>query len=151
MKKTIGVMMILLAAAAVFSCRRGEQPGAQGGRTRVVLWHAMGGLAGETLNKFTADYNASQGAVEVEAQYQGNYDDAITKLRATPAGQGPDIMQLYEIGTRWAIDSGSTLKMQDFINKDNYDVSDYEPNILAYYTFGGELYSMPFNCSSPVV
>jgi sn-glycerol 3-phosphate transport system substrate-binding protein len=151
MKKTIGMMMILLAAVAVFSCRRGEQPGAPAGKTRVILWHAMGGLAGETLNKFVAGYNASQGAVEVEAQYQGNYDDAITKLRATPAGQGPDIMQLYEVGTRWAMDSGSTLKMQDFINKDNYDVSDYEPNILAYYTFGGELYSMPFNCSSPVI
>jgi sn-glycerol 3-phosphate transport system substrate-binding protein len=60
-------------------------------------------------------------------------------------------MQLYDIGTRWAIDSGATLKMQDFINRDKYDVSDYEPNILAYYTLDGELYSMPFNCSSPVI
>jgi sn-glycerol 3-phosphate transport system substrate-binding protein len=60
-------------------------------------------------------------------------------------------MQLYDIGTRWAIDSGATLKMQDFINRDNYDISDYEPNILAYYTIEGELYSMPFNCSAPVI
>jgi sn-glycerol 3-phosphate transport system substrate-binding protein len=60
-------------------------------------------------------------------------------------------MQLYDIGTRWAIDSGYPLKMQDFINRDKYDISDYEPNILAYYSLDGELYSMPFNCSSPVI
>jgi sn-glycerol 3-phosphate transport system substrate-binding protein len=66
-------------------------------------------------------------------------------------GQGPDILQLYDIGTRWAIDSGTTLKMQDFIDRDKYNISDYEPNILAYYTLDGDLFSMPFNCSSPVI
>jgi sn-glycerol 3-phosphate transport system substrate-binding protein len=150
MKKFSVVLLVLfLTGVMAFAGGAGQQAG--GSKTKVVFWHAMGGLAGETLNKFVADYNASQSAVEVEAQYQGNYDDAITKLRATPKGQGPDIMQLYEIGTRWAMDSGMTLKMQDFIKKDAYDISDYEPNILAYYTFGGELYSMPFNCSSPVI
>ncbi|MDR2160336.1 MAG: extracellular solute-binding protein, partial [Treponema sp.] len=66
-------------------------------------------------------------------------------------GSGPDVMQLYDIGTRWAIDSGYPLKMQDFIDKDKYNISDYEPNILAYYTLDGVLHSMPFNCSSPVI
>jgi len=124
---------------------------ASAGKVKIVFWHAMGGRNGEYLDKLIAEYNASQDAVEVEGQYQGNYDDALAKLRATPEGQGPDIMQLYEIGTRWMIDNGKIRKMQDFINADNYDISDYEPNILAYYTLDGELYSMPFNCSSPVV
>jgi sn-glycerol 3-phosphate transport system substrate-binding protein len=122
-----------------------------GGKTKVVFWHAMGGRNGEALTRLLTAFNASQDQIEVEGQYQGNYDDAITKLRATPKGQGPDLMQLYDIGTRWAIDSGTVLKMQDFINRDKYDISDYEPNILAYYSLGGELYSMPFNCSSPVI
>jgi sn-glycerol 3-phosphate transport system substrate-binding protein len=121
------------------------------GKTKIVFWHAMGGRNQEALDKLISAYNASQSKVEVEGQYQGNYDDAITKLRATPQGQGPDVMQLYDIGTRWAIDSKTTLKMQDFINADKYDISDYEPNILAYYMVDGELYSMPFNCSSPVL
>jgi sn-glycerol 3-phosphate transport system substrate-binding protein len=43
------------------------------------------------------------------------------------------------------------LKIQDFIDADKYDISDYEPNILAYYALNGVLYSMPFNCSTPVV
>ncbi|MGI6403572.1 MAG: ABC transporter substrate-binding protein [Oscillospiraceae bacterium] len=122
------------------------------GKVKIIFWHAMGGRNGEYLDKMVANYNASQDAVEVEAQYQGNYDDAMAKLRATPAGSGPDIMQLYDIGTRWMIDNGNIHKMQDFIDADNYDISDYEPNILAYYALdGGTLYSMPFNCSSPVI
>jgi sn-glycerol 3-phosphate transport system substrate-binding protein len=129
----------------------GGQQAQTSGKTKVVFWHAMGGRNLDALNKLIDGFNASQDRIEVEGQYQGTYDDAITKLRATPKGSGPDVMQLFDIGTRWAIDSGTTLKMQDFINRDRYDISDYEPNILAYYALGGQLYSMPFNCSSPVI
>lgn len=122
-----------------------------GGKTKIVFWHAMGGRNGEYLDGMVADFNASQDKIEIEAQYQGTYDDAITKLRSTVEGQGPDIMQLYDVGTRWMIDSKRALKMQDFINSESYDISDYQENILAYYTLNDELYSMPFNGSSPVV
>lgn len=117
----------------------------------VVFWHSMGGRNEEALMEIVNGFNASQSNITVEAQYQGTYDDAITKLRATGEGARPDIMQLYDVGTRWMIDSGYALKMQDYIDKDNYDISDYEPNILAYYSLPDGLYSMPFNCSSPVI
>jgi len=150
MKKLLIIPALLMIAAMAFA-GGGGQAASSGGKTKVVFWHAMGGRNQEALNKLIVAFNASQDKIEVEGQYQGNYDDAITKLRATPKGSGPDVMQLYDIGTRWAIDSKTTLKMQDFINRDKYDISDYEPNILAYYALDGQLYSMPFNCSSPVI
>ena len=149
MKRIMMIPALLLAASLVFASGGGQA--ASGGKTKVVFWHAMGGRNQDALNKLIDAFNASQSKYEVEGQYQGNYDDAITKLRATPKGSGPDLMQLYDIGTRWAIDSKTTLKMQDFIDRDKYDISDYEPNILAYYSIDGQLYSMPFNCSSPVI
>lgn len=121
------------------------------GPINVVFWHSMGGRNEEALTKIVDGFNKSQDKVVVEAQYQGTYDDAITKLRATGAGARPDIMQLYDIGTRWMIDSGYALKMQNYIDQDKYDISDYEPNILAYYSLEDGLHSMPFNCSSPVI
>lgn len=132
----------------------GGQPEASGGAPvdgvqNIVLWHSMGGVNEQAVTNLIDAYNASQDQVHVEAQYQGSYDDAMTKLRATPPGSGPDIMQLYDIGTRWMIDSGYALVMQDFIDKDGYDISDYEENILAYYEVEGKLYSMPFNSSTP--
>lgn len=117
----------------------------------IVMWHSMGGRNGEAIDAMVKAFNESQDKVVLEAQYQGTYDDAITKLRSTAPGEGPDIMQLYDIGTRWMIDSGYALTMQDFIDADKYDISDYEANILSYYTLDGKLYSMPFNCSSPVI
>lgn len=49
------------------------------------------------------------------------------------------------------IDSGWIVPVQDYIKKDNYDISKIEPNIAAYYTVDNTLYSMPFNSSTPVL
>ncbi|MDR2110499.1 MAG: ABC transporter substrate-binding protein [Spirochaetaceae bacterium] len=150
MKRLMVMLLVLsLTGAMVFASGAGQQGAAS--KTTVVLWHSMGGKVGEALTKLINDFNASQDKIFVDEQYQGSYDDSIAKIRATPKGSGPDVMQLYDIGTRWAIDSGYPLRMQDFIDRDKYNISDYEPNILAYYTLDGVLYSMPFNCSSPVI
>jgi sn-glycerol 3-phosphate transport system substrate-binding protein len=150
--KKIGVLILalLLTGTMAFAGGGGQQRTA-GGKTKLILWHSMGGRNGEALTQLITDFNASQDKIEVEGQFQGTYDDAIAKLKTTDKGSGPDIMQLYDIGIRWAIDSGYTLKMQDFIDRDKYDISDYEANILAYYRMDGALYSMPFNSSSPLI
>ena len=49
------------------------------------------------------------------------------------------------------IDSGWVIPMQELINADGYDISQIEPNIAAYYTVNNELYSMPFNSSTPIL
>ena len=49
------------------------------------------------------------------------------------------------------IDSGWIVPMQELIDADGYDVSQIEPNIAAYYTVSNELYSMPFNSSTPIM
>jgi sn-glycerol 3-phosphate transport system substrate-binding protein len=143
------LLVIMMSSASLFAAGTNDRSSAE--KTRVVFWHAFEGRNQEAIQSLIDAFNAANSDIVVEPQYQGNYDDAFTKLKATPKGQLPDMMQIYDIGTRWAIDSGLTIKVQYLINRDKYDVSDYEPNILAYYTLDGELYSMPFNCSSPVL
>ena len=41
--------------------------------------------------------------------------------------------------------------VQDFMDAENFDTSDFEPNVLAYYTVDGKQYSMPFNTSTPML
>jgi sn-glycerol 3-phosphate transport system substrate-binding protein len=147
--KRVVLTAAILCLAGAFAFARGT--GQQGGKTKVTLWHSMGGRNGEAITQLVNEFNESQNRIEVEGQFQGSYDDAIAKIKTLDKGAGPDIMQLYDIGTRWAIDSGYALKMQDFIDRDRYDISDYEANILAYYRMDGTLYSMPFNSSSPVI
>lgn len=118
----------------------------------IVFWHSMGGVGGEALQQLADGFNSSQDKIKVEVQYQGSYDEAINKLKSASLGAAsPDLMQLYDIGTRWMIDSEYACKMQDFIDAEGFDTSELEENILAYYSINDALYSMPFNSSTPIL
>ncbi|MDI6617934.1 MAG: ABC transporter substrate-binding protein [Clostridiales bacterium] len=65
---------------------------------------------------------------------------------------GPDIVQVYDIGTRFMVDSGWVVPMQNLIDADkSFNIKTLEPNLLGYYTVDGKLYSMPFNSSTPIL
>ncbi len=119
----------------------------------ITFWHSMGGVNGEALTYLVDKFNnENDKGIHVDAQYQGEYDDSINKLKSAQLGNmGADVVQIYDIGTRFMIDSGWIVPMQDLIDKDNYDVSKIEPNIAAYYTVDNKLYSMPFNSSTPIL
>ena len=130
------------------SASKGEPKG-----QTITFWHSMGGVNGEAMDYLIKKFNEEndQGIV-VDAQFQGEYDDAINKLKSAQIGNmGADLVQIYDIGTRFMIDSGWVVPMQDLVDADGYDLSQIEPNIAAYYTVGGKLYSMPFNSSTPLM
>ena len=121
--------------------------------TTITFWHSMGGVNGEALDTLVKQFNEeNEYGITVDAQYQGEYDDSLNKLKSAQIGNmGADLVQVYEIGTRFMIDSGWIVPMQDMIDGDSYDVSQIEPNLAAYYTIDNELYSMPFNSSTPIL
>lgn len=121
--------------------------------TTITFWHSMGGVNGEAINALVEKFNKENtSGITVEAQYQGSYDDAINKLKSAQIGNmGADLVQIYDIGTRFMIDSGWVVPMQKLIDEDKWDITKVEPNIAAYYTVGGTLYSMPFNSSTPIL
>lgn len=119
---------------------------------KVVWWHSMGGELGKAADKLVSDFNASQKNVVVEAVFQGTYDESLNKMKASmDSKSGPALIQVYEIGSRFMIDSKAITPVQTFIDKDKYDVSSLEENILNYYRVDGKLYSMPFNTSNPIL
>ena len=122
-------------------------------KTTITFWHSMGGVNGDALTHLVDKFNSENDkGIFVDAQYQGEYDDSINKLKSAQLGNmGADLVQIYDIGTRFMIDSGWITPMQELINKDNYDVSKIESNIAAYYSVDNKLYSMPFNSSTPIL
>lgn len=120
---------------------------------KIDFWHSMGGdLGGIAIPQMANDFNASQTQCYVEPIFQGSYDDALNKLKAgLQSKDTPAVMQLYDIGTRLMVDLNVIVPVQDFIDRENYDVSDLEPNVLAYYTVEGKQASMPFNSSTPML
>jgi sn-glycerol 3-phosphate transport system substrate-binding protein len=156
--------LTLLAAACGSSSSGGGGTGDQGapgpealdsakGVVKVSFWHAMDGTNGDALTDLVDQFNqAHRGKIEVQAVYQGKYDDAITKYKAAiQSRQTPSLIQVYDIGTRFMIDTKQVVPMQSFIDKDRMDVSDLQPNIRGYYSIGDKLYSMPFNTSMPIL
>ena len=123
------------------------------GTTTVSFWHAMDGKNAEELTKLVDQFNQKNtGKITVKATYAGKYDDVITKYKAAIQSKStPDVIQIYDIGTRFMIDAKQTVPMQSFIDRDKLDVSDLQPNITGYYSVDDKLNSMPFNTSMPVM
>ncbi|WP_409348572.1 ABC transporter substrate-binding protein [Paenibacillus phyllosphaerae] len=136
------------------SINEGAAPAAETSKepVKVVWWHSMGGELGKAATQLVTDFNASQQDIVVEEVYQGTYDESLNKMKASMDDKsGPSLIQVYEIGSRFMIDSGAVTPVQQFIDGEGYSLADLEPNIANYYTFDGKQYSMPFNTSNPIL
>ena len=121
-------------------------------KEKIIFWHAMGGNFQPTLNKIVEDYNKSQDKVEIEALYQGSYQEALNKFKSVQGtDKAPALIQLNEISTEYMYNSGAITPMQEFVKKDNYDLTKLEDTLINYYTINGTLYSMPFNSSASIL
>lgn len=131
---------------------KNSEAGTKDGKQVVTFWHSMGGAGQETLNSIVEDFNNSQDKVQVNAEYQGTYDESLTKFNAVAGtDSAPTMIQTFEIGTMSMINSGNIIPIQEFVDKDGYDMSGLEGNITNYYSLDGKFYSMPFNSSTPVM
>ena len=152
MKRTLSLfLVVLLLAGSAFAAGKTEAVKAEG-PVELTFWHAMGGVNGEAIAHMVDQFNKQyEGKIHVTYEFQGTYDDEFAKIQASGGNYPCDVMQVYDIGTRYLIDSGWTLPVQKYIDKDKYDISQIEPNIAAYYTVEGTLHSMPFNSSTPLL
>ncbi|WP_050180499.1 ABC transporter substrate-binding protein [Domibacillus robiginosus] len=158
MKKRLayGLLGLSIFAAGCSSAgteaESGTAPKTEDGKTVVTFWHAMGGQAQEALNETVADYNASQDEVQVNAEFQGTYEESLPKFHSVAGtDQAPTVIQVQEIGSMSMINSGNIEPIQKFIDEEEYDMSILEENISNYYKIDGQFYSMPFNSSTPVM
>ncbi|MFT5115102.1 MAG: sn-glycerol 3-phosphate transport system substrate-binding protein [Parasphingorhabdus sp.] len=124
--------------------------------TEVQWWHAMGGVNGERVNKIAADFNASQSEYAIMPSYKGNYTETMTAaVAAFRAKQQPHIVQVFEVGTATMMAAeGAIYPVEQVMNDagEPFDKSTYLPAVISYYqTSEGELLSMPFNSSTPVL
>ena len=125
-------------------------------QTEIQWWHAMGGANGERVDKIAADFNASQSDYVVVPSYKGNYTETMTAaVAAFRAHEQPDIVQVFEVGTATMMAAkGAVYPITDLMNDTGtpFDQSAYLPAVVSYYqTPEGDLLSMPFNSSTPVL
>lgn len=142
---------LFIGAAAL-----GLSAGVASAQTEIQWWHAMGGTNGERVDKIAADFNATQSDYKIVPSYKGNYTETMTAaVAAFRAKEHPHLVQVFEVGTATMMAAeGAILPVEQMMADagEPFDKSDYLPAVISYYqTPEGELLSMPFNSSTPVL
>ncbi|MCF6304631.1 MAG: sn-glycerol-3-phosphate ABC transporter substrate-binding protein UgpB [Rhodobacteraceae bacterium] len=125
-------------------------------QTEISWWHAMGGANGERIDRIAAGFNESQSDYIVTPSFKGNYTETMTAaVAAFRAGEQPHIVQVFEVGTATMMAAeGAVYPISELMDDAGvpFDQSVYLPAVVSYYqTPEGDLLSMPFNSSTPVL
>jgi sn-glycerol 3-phosphate transport system substrate-binding protein len=129
--------------------------GAAQAQTEIQWWHAMGGPLGEWVNDLAKGFNDSQKDYKVVPTFKGTYDESMpAAIAAYRAGNAPNILQVYEVGTATMMASKGAIIPVWQLMKDGgqkFDTSAYVPAIAGYYTApNGQMLSLPFNSSTTI-
>ena len=131
-------------------------PAMAGAKTTISWWHAMTGANAEVVAKISSDFNASQGEFEVVPVFKGTYPETLNAgIAAYRAGQAPDIIQVFDVGTGVMMAAEGAVKPVAEVLEEGgktFDKSQYLPGIVAYYSRpDGTMLSFPYNSSSPIL
>ena len=148
--KLLGITAGLAAALTLYSSA------AALAATQVSWWHAMTGANAEVVDKLAKDFNASQSDYEIVPVFKGTYPETLNAgIAAFRAGQAPDIIQVFDVGTGVMMAAEGAIKPVAEVLEGaglKFDKSQYLPGIVAYYSKpDGTMLSFPYNSSSPVL
>ena len=123
--------------------------------TEIQWWHSMGGALGEWVNDLANEFNASQKDYKIVPTFKGSYDQSMTAaIAAFRAGNAPNILQVFEVGTATMMASKSAIVPVAQMMKEagfKFDPAAYVPAVAGYYTApNGQMLSLPFNSSTPI-
>ncbi|MGH7384996.1 MAG: sn-glycerol-3-phosphate ABC transporter substrate-binding protein UgpB [Candidatus Rokuibacteriota bacterium] len=122
-------------------------------KTEIHFWHALSGQLGEAVNELAKQFNESQSEYEVKPLRKGTYSETLTAaIAAYRQRQAPHIVQVFEVGTQTMMLSGAVLPVYQLMKEQEIavDWKDFIAPVVGYYSKDGNLYSMPFNSSTPI-
>jgi sn-glycerol 3-phosphate transport system substrate-binding protein len=114
------------------------------------FWHTFGDAKRADWIQARADeYNKAHPELKIVPVFKGDSNQTLqSTILAARQGNAPALVQVEGVSSQLALDSGvfqpvGTIKSVDF--------SDYIKPVVSYYTINGEVNSIPFNSSSPVL
>ena len=157
-KKIAALLLSALLLVTLFAgCSNGSSDGSgastsDSGKLQIQFWHSMSGNTQEALDAVVAGFNESQDQYEVVATNHGTYDESTGKFFNMAGGSdSAHIIQIGEQNLQSMIDSGMIASVSDLIETYSFDDSDLLEQEVNFYTVDGDMWAMPFNCSTPVV
>ena len=125
-------------------------------QTEIEFWHAFTGRLGELVTAQVEDFNASQSDYVVTATHKGDYSETLNAgIAAFRAGEQPDILMVFEVGTATMMGARGAIKPVYEVMAEagaEFDPDAYIGSVKGYYTTAdGQMLSLPFNSSTPVL
>lgn len=125
-------------------------------QTEIQFWHAFTGRLGELVAEQVETFNGSQSDYTVVASHKGNYSETLNAgIAAFRAKEQPEILMVFEVGTATMMGAKGATKPVYEVMADagaTFDPSAYIGSVKGYYTTtDGEMLSLPFNSSTPVL
>ena len=125
-------------------------------QTEIQFWHAFTGRLAELVDEQVATFNESQDAYAVTASSKGNYSETLNAgIAAFRAGEQPHILMVFEVGTATMMAAEGAIKPVYEVMEEagaDFDPDAYIGAVKGYYTTeDGQMLSLPFNSSTPVL
>jgi sn-glycerol 3-phosphate transport system substrate-binding protein len=116
----------------------------------------MEGALGDQLKVIVTRFNGAQKDYVVVPVFKGSYDETLAAgMAATLAGKGPNVLQVYEVGTANMMAARNVVKPLHQLMREageQFDQRAYVPAVASFYSDAkGNLQSLPFNTSTPVL
>ena len=124
--------------------------------TEVQFWHAFTGRLGELVAEQVETFNSSQSDYKVVASHKGNYSETLNAgIAAFRASEQPHILMVFEVGTATMMGAKGAIKPVYEVMAEagaSFDPNAYIGSVKGYYTTTeGDMLSLPFNSSTPVL
>lgn len=125
-------------------------------QTEVQFWHAFTGRLGELVKAQVEEFNASQSDYVVVESHKGNYSETLNAgIAAFRAQEQPHILMVFEVGTATMMSAQGAIKPVYSVMAESgaeFEPDAYIGSVKGYYTTtDGEMLSLPFNSSTPVL
>ncbi|NNF24919.1 MAG: sn-glycerol-3-phosphate ABC transporter substrate-binding protein UgpB [Rhodobacteraceae bacterium] len=144
---------VLIAAALSTTALTATSAAAQ---TEIEFWHDKTGRLGELLKEQVATFNGMQSDYVVVESQKGNYSEVLNAgIAAFRAGEQPDILLVFEVGTATMMAAEGAIKPVYEVMAEagaDFDADGFIGAVKGYYTTNdGQMLSMPYNSSTPVL
>jgi sn-glycerol 3-phosphate transport system substrate-binding protein len=137
--------------ACLGACRTWDDPGA--GRSRAALWYSYGGKNREVLERLVARFHREQSATWIDATFQGDYFEALAKLRTSIAARtAPALSHVVAEVVPYLAEAGVLEPLDGYEGARSLDLL---PGLAQEGTYRGgaerPLVAIPFNRSTPIM
>jgi sn-glycerol 3-phosphate transport system substrate-binding protein len=142
---------LLMAATTVFAASAvAAEP------VQLSFWYPVdlgGGLA-KVIDGLVGDFNKTHPDIQVTATYTGNYDVTLQKIQASKlAGTLPDVAvtEISSVPVLAALGAAQPIDELIASSGDKKFLDRFWPSMLLNCTYGGKVYGVPFQRSTPVM